>query len=312
MESHDEEWLMYKNLQFGRSSGAYNVQDLSTALNRLKLVAAFFLTLPGPKMIWQFGELGYDQHLPESGGERTANKPILWNYYSQPNRKNLYKVFAALLKLRNENEVFRSTDTQISWRVGQGQYDRRINLSHPSMNATIAGNFHVVPLNVNPNFQSAGKWYDYFSGDSIVVTNTQATIPLQPGEFHIYTTKKLPTPEGGIITAIEDKPAGAVRSFALQQNFPNPFLSGVKSRSAGNPETTIRFELPRQAEVKLRIFNLLGEEVITLVRDKMPAGTHTLSWNGRNAFGELVGSGIYLLRLEAGNEVAVKKMAVVR
>lgn len=312
MESHDEEWLMYKNLQFGRSSGTYNVQNLSTALNRLKLVAAFFLTLPGPKMIWQFGELGYDQHLPESGVERTANKPILWNYYAQPNRRNLYKIFAALLKLRNENEVFRSTDTQVSWRVGQGQYDRRINLSHSSMNATIVGNFHVVPLNVNPNFQNTGTWYDYFSGDSISVTNAQAAMPLQAGEFHIYTTKKLPTPERGIITSVEEQqPVAVASSFALQQNYPNPFLSGAKPRSAGNPETTIRFELQRQAEVKLRIFNLLGEEVAILVQQKMSAGTHTLIWNGRNAFGELVGSGIYLLRLEAANEVAVKKMAIV-
>lgn len=303
MESHDEEWLMYKNLQFGRSSGSYDAKNLSTALNRIKLVAAFFLTIPGPKMIWQFGELGYDQHLP-SGSEpgRTDPKPILWNYYAQPARKNLYKVFAALLKLRNENEVFRSTDTQISWRVGQGQYDRRINFSHPSMNATVIGNFHVVPLNVNPSFQNTGTWYDYFSGDSLSVMNTQAAIPLQPGEFHIYTTKKLPTPEKGIVTTVEDKPVTLAYSFELHQNFPNPF----------NPETTIHFALPQPAEVTLRVFNLLGEEVITLARGKMAAGTHTLAWNGRNAAGELMGSGIYLLRLEAGQEVAVKKMALVR
>ncbi|MEI9909455.1 MAG: hypothetical protein WDO71_07195 [Bacteroidota bacterium] len=60
MESHDEERLMYKNLNFGNSSGSYNTRDLNTALKRMELNAAFFLTIPGPKMIWQFGELGYD------------------------------------------------------------------------------------------------------------------------------------------------------------------------------------------------------------------------------------------------------------
>jgi len=301
MESHDEPWLMYKNLQFGRSSGSYNVKDLSTALNRIKLVAAFFLTLPGPKMIWQFGELGYDQNLPENG--RTDPKLILWNYFTQPERRNLYKTYAALLKLRNENEVFRSADSQVAMRVGQGQYDRRINISHPSMNATIAGNFGVTTRDVNPNFQNTGMWYDYFSGDSISVTNTQAVMSLAPGEFHIYTTKKLEAPEPGIITAIEDdKPVLTPISFALRQNYPNPF----------NPETTIRFELPVAGHVSAKIFNLSGEEVATVVDRRMTAGTHLLKWQGVDAHGLQVGSGIYFLRVSAGNNVAVRKMMVVR
>ncbi len=301
MESHDEPWLMYKNLQFGRSSGSYNVKDLSTALNRIKLVAAFFLTLPGPKMLWQFGELGYDQNLPENG--RTDPKPILWNYFTQTNRRNLYKTYAALLKLRNENEVFRSTDTQVSMRVGQGQYDRRINLSHTSMNVTIAGNFGVTTRDVNPNFQHSGTWYDYFSGDSISVTNTQAVMSLALGEFHIYTNKKLETPEPGIITAIEEDESGLrPLSFELYQNYPNPF----------NPETTIRFELPAAGEVSVKVFNVIGEEVATLVEKRMTAGTHVLSWQGVDAQGRQVGSGIYFLRISAGKNVAVRKMMVVR
>jgi 1,4-alpha-glucan branching enzyme len=300
MESHDEPWLMYKNLQFGRSSGSYNVKDLSTALNRIKLVAAFFLTLPGPKMIWQFGELGYDQNLPENG--RTDPKPILWNYFTQPNRRNLYKTYAALLKLRNENEVFRSTETLVSMRVGQGQYDRRINLSHSSMNVTIAGNFGVTVRDVNPNFQHSGTWYDYFSGDSISVTNTQALMAFTPGEFHIYTTKKLEIPEPGIITAIDDAPVATTRSFGLQQNYPNPF----------NPETTIRFELPVAGEVSAKVFNVIGEEVATLVEKRMEAGTNLLRWQGVDAQGRQVGSGVYFVRVSAGKNVAVRKMMMLR
>ncbi|NEW79809.1 MAG: alpha-amylase, partial [Gelidibacter sp.] len=60
MESHDEERLMYKNLQFGNSNATYNVKNLNTALSRQELAGMFFFTIPGPKMIWQFGELGYD------------------------------------------------------------------------------------------------------------------------------------------------------------------------------------------------------------------------------------------------------------
>jgi hypothetical protein len=92
------------------------------------------------------------------------------------------------------------------------------------------------------------------------------------------------------------------KQFALRQNFPNPF----------NPETKIRFDLPEQAEVTVRIFNLLGEEVVTLKQEKMPAGTHTLSWDGRNKAGQVAPNGVYFLRVEADNKVATKKLLLVR
>ena len=63
MESHDEERLMYRNLETGRSMGYYNIKNPSTALERVKAASLMFLTVPGPKMIWQFGELGYDQSI---------------------------------------------------------------------------------------------------------------------------------------------------------------------------------------------------------------------------------------------------------
>ncbi len=306
MESHDEERLMFKNISYGNSSASYNIKDTTTALNRIKLAAAFFFTIPGPKMIWQFGELGYDYSIDFNG--RLGNKPLRWDYLRDKRRANLYKTFAALIKLKTNDEAFGSQNFSLMLRDPA----KRIRILHNTMNVLVIGNFSVGILAPVADFPNTGKWHDYFSGDSLTVTNTQATIVLQPGEFHIYTTKKLPTPERGIVTSVEKQPGAVASSFALQQNYPNPFLSGAKSRSTENPETTIRFELPRQAEVKLRIFNLLGEEVAILVQQKMSAGTHSLIWNGRNAVGELVGSGIYLLRLEAGSEVAVKKMAVVR
>jgi len=165
---------------------------------------------------------------------------------------------------------------------------------------TIAGNFHVTPLNVNPNFQSTGKWYDYFSGDSINVANTQNLLALQSGEFHIYTTKRLPPPEPGIVVGVAEPPANVVHKFEVQQNYPNPF----------NPLTKINFDLPRTERVLIRIFDVLGREVITLFEGMKTRGSHSLTWNGRDAAGKIVSSGVYLLRLEAGKEVAVRKMMV--
>ncbi|HQM35503.1 MAG TPA: alpha-amylase family glycosyl hydrolase, partial [Candidatus Marinimicrobia bacterium] len=109
MESHDEERLMYKNLTWGNSAGSYNIKTLTTALERIKMTAAFFLTLPGPKMLWQFGELGYDYSIEYNG--RLGEKRIRWDYYQEPDRLRLYKTFQALIKLRSENDVFTSAST---------------------------------------------------------------------------------------------------------------------------------------------------------------------------------------------------------
>ncbi|MGD9900724.1 MAG: alpha-amylase family glycosyl hydrolase, partial [Calditrichaceae bacterium] len=297
MESHDEERLMYKNLTYGNSYGDYNIQELPTALNRIKLAAAFFLTLPGPKMIWQFGELGYDYSIDFNG--RVGNKPIRWDYYQNQDRANLFKTYSALTKLRKENEVFTSANTSASYLLsGAG---KRINLTHSAMNATIIGNFGVAPLTVAPNFQNTGTWYDYFSGDSIVVESTTAGISLQPGEFHIYTTKKVDTPEQGIISAITDETPAHPVSFSLKQNYPNPF----------NPATTIEYHIESAAGVEIVIYDILGRRVKTLVNEKKNAGVYKVDWNGLDQVGNKVASGVYFYRLNAGEQSFVRKMIMI-
>lgn len=200
MESHDEERLMYKNLEYGNSSGGYNIQDLPTALNRTKMAAAFFLTIPGPKMIWQFGELGYDYSI--NFNEHTGNKPIRWDYFENENSLKLFKTFAILIKLRTNHEVFYSGETGVSMDVAGAVM--RIKLTHTSMNAVILDNFDVVSQDAVPNFYFPGRWYDYISGDSLQVTDTNAPLSYEPGEFHIYTSVKLEAPEEGLLTGLRD------------------------------------------------------------------------------------------------------------
>jgi flagellar hook assembly protein FlgD len=90
--------------------------------------------------------------------------------------------------------------------------------------------------------------------------------------------------------------------FTLGQNFPNPF----------NPVTTIRYELPKQTKVTLKVYNLLGQEVKTLVNETQQAGFHTIIWNGRNGAGYAVASGLYFYRLEAGAFTKAKKMLLLK
>lgn len=98
------------------------------------------------------------------------------------------------------------------------------------------------------------------------------------------------------------KAAELPKSFLLEDNFPNPF----------NPETEIRFALPQTSHAVVKIFNLLGEEVRTLVDEHREAGYHTLSWEGRDNFGKPVASGVYLYQLRAGGFSQVKRMSLLR
>ena len=98
-------------------------------------------------------------------------------------------------------------------------------------------------------------------------------------------------------------PTGVAESFALSQNYPNPF----------NPSTVISFTLPRASEVKLRVYNILGQQVKELINsESMPAGDHTVEWQGDNFGGDKVSSGVYFYRLEAGGEIASKTMILLK
>lgn len=299
MESHDEERLMFKNIQYGNSSGDYNVKNLNTALNRMKTASAFFYTIPGPKMLWQFGELGYDFSINYpcmTDDCRLSPKPIRWDYYSNTSRKNLYKVTKSLIEVKKDFEVFETTD----YSLDVSNRTKRIQLNHSSMNVTVIGNFDVSPRDINPNFQTTGKWYDFFSGDSFNVSNTQDLINLQPGEFFIYSTKKLPTPEPGILTSIRDfntNDNSVPIVFNLDQNYPNPF----------NPTTSIKYSVPSSEHVSLKVFDILGREIAVLVNEQKSAGIYTISFDAAE-----LSSGVYFYRLNSGNNIQIKKMLLVK
>ena len=301
MESHDEERLMYKNLQYGNSSGSYNIKDLGVALNRMKLAGAFFYTIPGPKLMWQFGELGYDYSINwpcMTEVCRTDPKPVKWDYLIDGRRTNLYKVYQALIKLKNDYAAFSTSN----FTLDVGAYMKKINLYHASMDVFIVGNFGVTQLSTNQNFSRTGWWYDYFSGDSINVTNLTETISLPPGEFRIYTTVKLPTPEPGILSDVELIESGVANEYRLEQNYPNPF----------NPSTLIRYSVMAPSFVSLKIYDVLGREIKTLVNQEQVKGIYEVNWNGDDELGNKVCTGVYFYRIEASKYVDTKKMLLMK
>ena len=198
MESHDEQRLMYEAVTAGRSSGTYNIKDTLIALNRSKLAAAFFYTVPGPKMMWQFQELGYDVDINFNG--RVGNKPLVWgaeslNYHNNMERQKLYKVHAAIINFVNTyKDVFNQGEFQ--WDAS-GEV-RKINIAHADMDVAIIGNFGLSEADINPGFSKTGTWYDFFLNESREVTDVNAPITLAPGEFHIFTSLDTSHPEPGL------------------------------------------------------------------------------------------------------------------
>ncbi len=236
MESHDEERLMYKNLMFGNVLGSYSTKDRATALNRIKAAHTLFYSLPGPKMLWQFGELGYDKSIntctdgsvnppgPE-GGEgdcRLSAKPLPWSYLEDFQHASLFKHTADLLRLRNTYPVFTtgtatlaSSTSLVKQATVRGNPYTPTPTNENEMNVQVVVNFELANANAGVNFPHTGTWYDYYAyGQTLNVTSTNQTISLKPGEYKIYTDY----PIENLITGIDDE-------YSLESSivvYPNP------------------------------------------------------------------------------------------
>ena len=306
MESHDEQWLMFKNISFGNSSGSYDVTEFPTALDRMEMAGAFFFLLPGPKMMWQFGELGYgygddgeqclkpgddnDGDCAPSVAARTGQKPIRWDYYQSPNRKDLYNTWANLIELRFLSPAF--TDP-VDDAYGLTSSVKSFALEHPDTDVFVIGNFDVIERTTSKLVPNLGTWYDYFSGDAVEFATQAIDFTLAPGEWHVYTTKQFALPTSTDDEFITEEPI----DFKLLQNYPNPF----------NPTTTLEFQIPNSGQVKLSVYDILGREVATLIDGRLSRGSHTATFDAQS-----LGSGIYIARLQSGNNVSFQKMTLIK
>ena len=136
-------------------------------------------------------------------------------------------------------------------------------------------------------------------GDSVAIV-LDAGMTSGPQQLDSYSYFDLVEAEkiGELVTSVNDFTDLHPKDFTLFQNFPNPF----------NPTTTISYDLPKDTKVNLKIYNLYGQEVRTLVNEAQSAGHKSVVWNGRDNSGTIVSSGLYIYRLEAKNIVQNKKM----
>ncbi len=223
--SHDERRIAEHCVTEGISLGDYNVKDTINMFERVKMAAAFNYLQPGPKMIWQFDELGYDVDINFNG--RIGRKPYVWGpgslkYYDNTLRQHIYKTYQGILHVRNTigGTVLKSAQKN---HLHTGD-TRRLSYNTPDIDLVIIGNFALVEKAIDPKFTKTGKWYNYFSGDSLNVVNLTAPITLKPGEWHIFTTTRLAEGQPDVI-GIYDNPVTIS---------PNPFK--------GSQQIKIRFD----------------------------------------------------------------------
>ncbi len=335
MESHDEQWMMYRNRTFGNASQAgngYNVRDLFTALNRQRLAGVFFLTVPGPRMLWQFGEVGYGggpgeclrpDDCPSGTPDRVGNKPIRWDYWSgdappfrngfggtltaadafeRAERREVYATWAALLDLRQSYEIFRSAETEVVTRLGLVP-DRWLRLSLPDApageptEAVVFGNFGVAEQTVTLSFSEARTWYDYFDDTEVSLPAGEHVVTLRPGEYHVWTDTDVPSPPGNLGAVADEARPDEAPAAGLQAVFPNP-----TARAA-----TVRFSLAAAGPARLDVFDALGRRVATLADGPFPAGPQEVALDA-----SALPTGVYVVRLATAAGAETARLTVAR
>ncbi|MGF7230447.1 alpha-amylase family glycosyl hydrolase, partial [Arachidicoccus sp.] len=197
VESHDEVRVQFKNGQYGNSNGSYSIKTLATGLQRDAMLATFLFSVPGPKMMWMFGERGYDDATTgpdydnlngSANSKRLSDQPPLWNYMQDPDRVGLYNVYTKLIHYKIKNPVF-TTSTFTTSLNGAVKWIQL--LGEDGVNVEVIGNFDVVPQTVNITFPSIGTWYDNFGGPNLNVAMLTIPVTLAPGEYHVYSNNKL-------------------------------------------------------------------------------------------------------------------------
>jgi hypothetical protein len=191
-----------------------------------------------------------------------------------------------------------------------GPNNLKVSTNSPTLSwytpvAAAANKSYEVQIAENSNFSDAKK----------ISTNTQSvqTSGLKSGKDYYWRVRAKDNSNNysyyscigkfGVsssVTAVEEETIPT--EFALEQNYPNPF----------NPTTRITYSLPKSSFITLKIYDMLGREVRTLVNQNMSAGYQTVEWNGEDNFGSKVASGAFIYRITAGGFVSTKKMLLIK
>jgi glycosidase len=307
IENHDEDRAIYL---FGRQG----IDPDSIARQRTMAYSTAVLLAVGMPEVYSGQEVGWGLGITNFDQRRRG--VITWN---GPQSAVLMPHYQKLAQIRKQFPAF---TTQQMVRVntdfpGVYGYTR----PYPGENGLVVTNLDGAAHTVNvtlttsstpPSVEGVSDGVQYYASD--LYNNTSSTITFSGGTANLSVS----LPPYGIavfvidvvqrslilppLTGVGNSDPGVPKEFSLGQNYPNPF----------NPSTAIQFQIPQTAAVTLRIFDILGREIETLVAQQLSAGTYTVNWNARSSGGTQVGSGVYFYRLQAGEQTITKRMILLR
>lgn len=164
---------------------------------------------------------------------------------------------------------------------------KALDISDP-LNPTVLDAFDTAPESSGEGFGGAWGVYPFAPSGNVYVSD-------RTNGLYLFTVK-------GLLTSVGPSPGQRPEEFTLFKNYPNPF----------NPETTIRYEIPKNSRVELVIYNIRGQRIRTLVDTEKESGRHSIKWDGKNNRDLVVPSGVYFYRIKAEEFVQARQMLLLR
>jgi hypothetical protein len=303
-------------------------------------MAAVLMAIPGPKMIWQFGEVGYDFSITAcppnpyiwdgnwrtpncypsptvscpadntydpNGGCRTDRKPIRWNYFyntteaNVPARRKMYFLYASMAKLRKQfPDAFNRTTITTGTWFGNDLW-KSVVVDHSSLKMVVVANFEGTSVTRNQYFPSNETWYDYINGGSFNVSNNVVNNLTIPAASSTTSSYRVFINQRvDAVTNVENLPS-IEKSMPLAV-YPNP-LSDL---------SVVKYSLPKSGRVQMQLLNLQGQVLLSKNMGFQLKGDQIVSLfdNGMNT--DRLSSGTYLLQLMVDNELQVEKVTIQR
>ncbi len=284
--NHDEQSLIYE-------MNTFQSVPIDEAVKRDKLYSTFMFTSLGIPMLWQ----GIEFSAPRgwlNENQRLSYRPLEWNIYPTPRGQDHFSYFRKLIFQRKFNPALFDGSLRKLYRYESEKvlvwgFEDSVTNSKIMAIANLSQQQRTVS---NVPWLGSGLWYNIF--DQTIYTVTDPTVL----NFTIpsYTAIVFSNKPDSVLANVRNNFELPFK-FSLEQNYPNPF----------NPYTTISYQIPQDGLVVLKIYDLLGRDVYTLVDEDKQAGKHNVVFNAND-----LSSGIYFYRLSINSLTAAKKLVLIR
>ena len=301
IESHDEERIGYKVKMWGKNKPTQPDTYANYFSNRTKLAAAFNMLLPGPRMVWQFGELGYDISIDENG--RTGRKPNAWDlgYATQKERQEIYRFYSLMFQLRNKYNLYQEVNYHNIGSTTEWQRIFSLKDTAQSIQVIAVGNFDTENTHqVIPNYFQTGMWFKYngdptIDGSPFIVSTTTEPYTLSTIDpVYILTNADIIAPK---ITSKEieiktEKLQGYTisdTSYDFQQEtFSTLTATPMAGFASDNSNKVHLYVVSINGTTIPQTFTLNGQTITgirTLKQQVLPLGENKIRWVAVDNFG---------------------------